>query len=567
MFLRIFNTLIIIFVLNFPLASIANQEESWAHRTLQQMSQDEKIGQLFMIAGYVDPEFANREIGNPQIIQEIDHYITHYHVGGIAYVGPSEFAKQITLTNHYQKISKYPILIAQDLEWGLSMRIKDGMGFPKNITLGAIEDNRLIYEMGREIGNQAKLIGVHMNLSPVLDVNIDPENIVINVRSFGSSPQQVAEKGIAMIRGLQDAGIIASAKHFPGIGDISIDPHLELPTCRHEKKRLQDVELYPFIQAIQAGVLSIQTEHLMIPAFEPDPKTPSSLSPKVVNDLLKKELGFKGLVLSGALRMKALTNSIAEEEIVLKAFLAGSDMLLMPHDFPKAYRTIQLALAEGKISEQELNERVLKILQMKEKVNLDCQTIVPIPTTEVLQSPSALALKKKLYQKAVNLVKDHQQLVPLSLSNEKAFAYVQLGEAPVTNHFTKILSNTWTLDPFLFLLEKDNEKEEQRLLQHINNYSLIILAIYPADPRRIAEIRLLNAENQKDELEHFRVHGMTESLTHLVNTLQQYQEKTVVAFFGNPFGLHFFENYSTLIMAYEAVEEAQEAAANILIRQ
>lgn len=529
------------------------------------MSLDEKIGQLFMIAGYVDPEYASREIGNPNIIQDIDSYITQYHVGGIAYVGPSEYNKQITLTNHYQQISKYPILIAQDFEWGLSMRIKEGMAFPKNITLGAIEDNQLIYEMGKEIGNQAKLIGVHMNLSPVVDVNIEPENIVINVRSFGSSPHKVAEKGVAMIRGLQEAGIIASAKHFPGLGDISIDPHLDLPYSHHGKKRLQEVELYPFAQAIKAGVLSIQTEHLMVPALQSDAHTPASLSPKIVDDLLKKELGFTGLVLSGALRMKALTNYIAEEEIALKAFLAGSDMLLMPQDFPKAYRAIKLALAEGKITERDLDERILKILQTKERVHLDRQTTLPIPTMEELHSSSAKELKKKLYRSAVALSRNEQHLVPLTLSNKRAIAYVQLGDAPASNDFHKILSESFPLDSFTFPFEQEDNKELQRLLEQINSYSLVILAVYPADPRRIAEIRLLNEKKQKEELKHFRVHGLPEAIIQLVNTLQPYQKKTIVAFFGNPFGQHFFDGYSTMIMAYEPDPDAQIAAANILV--
>ena len=397
---------------------MANHENSWAHRTLNTMSPDEKIGQLFMIAGYVDPDYANNEIGNPQIIQEIDLYITDYHVGGIAYVGPGESGKQVALTNHYQEISKTPILIAQDLEWGLSMRLKDGMRFPKNMTLGAINDNNLIYKMGQEIGAQAKLIGVHMNLSPVLDVNIEPENIVINVRSFGYSAQKVAEKGIAMIQGLQDAGIIASAKHFPGLGDITTDPHLALPYNRQEKKRLQDVELYPFAQAIKAGVLSIQTEHIMVPSIEPDPNTPSSLSSKTINDLLKKEMGFTGLILSGALRMKALTNYLSNEEIILKAFFAGSDMLLMPQDFPKAFLTLKTALADGKITEKEIDERVLKILQIKEKVKLDRQRIVAMPTQEQLHSPFAKELKKTLYQSATSLLRNNPELTPLSTSKK-----------------------------------------------------------------------------------------------------------------------------------------------------
>lgn len=173
---------------------IADGGNSWAQRTLEEMTLDEKIGQLFMIAAYADREYANSEIGNPRIIEEIDQYITQYHVGGLAYVGPSECLKQVILTNHYQEISQHPLLIAQDLEWGLSMRIADGMRFPKNITLGAIKDDHLIYEMGKEVGRQAKLIGVQMNLSPVLDVNIEPENIAINVRSFGSSPGRFPKK-------------------------------------------------------------------------------------------------------------------------------------------------------------------------------------------------------------------------------------------------------------------------------------------------------------------------------------------------------------------------------------
>ncbi|MBA3815372.1 MAG: hypothetical protein H0X29_02415 [Parachlamydiaceae bacterium] len=543
---------------------VANQDDSWAQKTLQQMSQDEKIGQLFMIAGYIDPDFANREVGNSQIMHEIDRYITEYYVGGIAYVGPSEFAKQVALTNHYQKISKYPILIAQDFEWGLSMRIKEGMNFPKNITLGAMQDNRLIYEMGKEIGRQAKLIGVHMNLSPVLDVNIEPENIVINVRSFGSSPELVAEKGIAMIQGLQDAGIIASAKHFPGLGDISIDPHLDLPINPHAKKRLQDVELYPFAQAIKAGVLSIQTEHLLVPALD-DSKTPASLSPRIVNELLKNELGFKGLVVSGALRMKALTNYISEEEIILKAFLAGSDMLLMPQDFPKAHQTLKIALSEGKITEKDINARVLKILEMKERVKLDRHTTTPLPTVEELNSTYTKDLKKNLYQNSVTLIRDHQNLLSsLARAKKDTIAYIQLGDAPASNDFCKKLSTCFTLDSFIFPLEQDKEKEEQRLLQQISRYPIIVLAVYPADPRRIAELRLLNEKKQKEELKHFRVHGISKSQIELIKTLQNYQGKIIVTYLGNPFGLHFFDDYSTVIMAYELDPDAQEAAANIL---
>lgn len=535
---------------------MSNEEDSWAHQTLQSMTTDEKIGQLFLIAGYLDPDFANKEIGNPNIIQDIDRYISEYYVGGIAYVGPSESSKQVALTNHYQEISKYPILIAQDLEWGLSMRLKDGMHFPKNITLEAIQDNDLIYKMGKEIGTQAKLIGVHMNLSPVLDVNRESENPAINVRSFGSSPQKVAEKGVAMIRGLQDAGIIASAKHFPGLGDIKTDPHLALPYSSHNKTRFKEVELYPFAEAIKAGVLSIQTEHLLVPSLDPDPRSPSSLSKKIVQDLLKSEMGFSGLVISGALRMKALTNHLPDEEIVLKAFLAGSDMLLMPQDFPKAHQIVKAAWQQGKITQEEVDQRVLKVLQMKEKANLHNQRITAIPTDDQLHPPYSKELKRHLFQSAISLIRNKQNLVPLTLTKKNSMAYVQLGEDPSNTLLDNLKQNL----PIELFSSKDIEK----LFQQIDRYDLILVAVFPADPRRIAEMRLLNENRLKEELADFRVHGISKSWIPIIEHIQRYQEKAVVAFFGNPFGQHFFNGYCTFLMAYEDDPVAQEVAFRVL---
>lgn len=556
-FARFYSSFCLAILLNMALT--ANEYGSWADRILGSMSIDEKIGQLFMIAGYVDSEFAEKEMGNPHIIEEIEDYITKYHVGGIAFVGPSLSLSQVSLSNRYQEISKYPILIAQDLEWGLSMRLRDGLGFPKNITLGAIKNDDLIYQMGLEIGKQAKLIGVHMNLSPVLDVNTEPENLVINVRSFGSTPQEVARKGRIMIRGLQDAGIIASAKHFPGLGDITVDPHLGLPCSKHDKKRLQEIELVPFIEAIKEGVLSIQTEHLILPALE-DPRIPSSLSSKIVQELLKEELGFKGLVLSGALRMKALTDFISEEEIVLRAFLAGSDMLLMPQDFPKAFNALKRALKEGKIREIDINERVLKILKLKEKVNLDLNRFLAIPNKNELHSASSQALRKKLFQEVVSIRRNEKNLIPVSQENA---AYIQLGEAP-TNDLLNQLKLALKTDSYFFPLNEKNKIEEERLLQNMGQYGVVILAIFPADPRRIAEIRLMNENKQKEELKHFRVHGITDSLASLIKTLKPYEQRIIVAYFGNPFGLHFCDEYSTLIMGYEEDSEAQIACWNLM---
>jgi beta-N-acetylhexosaminidase len=522
---------------------------SWAQNTLEQMTLDEKIGQLFMLAAYVDEEYAKKSLNQDNIIEEIAASIEKYHVGGLAFVGPSFFAKQVALTNRYQQISKYPLLIAQDLEWGLAMRIKDALSFPKNITLGAVSDE-LIYTMGKEISRQAKLIGVHMNLSPVLDVNIEPENLAINVRSFGASPQLVAEKGVAMIRGMQEGGIIASAKHFPGLGDITIDPHLDLPVSRHSRQRFQAVEFYPFVEAIKAGVMSIQTEHLL--CQELDGNNPASLSPKIVTDILKKELEFEGLVVSGALRMKALTNYLSDEEIAVKAFLAGSDLLLMPRDLPKAFAALQAACADGTIDLKEIDARVLKILRLKEGI----KKTVAVPKQDELCSSFAKALKASLYAAAVRPLRG--QIAPCT----ETAAFVQLGEAANSNFITKVPHK----EAYYFSFEGDHTQELQRLLQKMESYTHLILAVYPADPRRIEQIRMLSQKNQQEEFKQFRVHGLPRSLLELASALQPYHQKITVAYFGNPFGLPFFDGFSTLIMGYEADPDAEEAVAKILLK-
>jgi len=533
---------------------------AWAEKTLESMTLDEKIGQIFMIAGYVDPEYAVRETENPRVIEEIDTFIKEYYVGSIGLVGPSQAAKQVALLNRYQEMSKYPILFAQDFEWGLSMRLTDGMRFPKNITLGALEDNSLIYQMGKEIGRQGKLVGVQMNFSPDMDVNVEPENPVINVRSFGASPQQVAAKGIAMIKGLQEADMIASAKHFPGLGDITSDPHLELPVNTRDRKRLEEVELYPFNEAVKAGVLSIQTDHVLMPALEPDTKLASSLSPRIVQGILKDKMGFQGVVISGALRMKALSDTMPQEEIALKAFVAGSDLLLMPKDFPRAYMAIKTAILEGKITPEALNERVLKILKLKEKSQLHIKRLFEIPTEKELHTPEAIALKRKIYQTVVRVTKDENRALPIVSTKNSHIAYVQISDAP-TSIFYDAIKQELALDPFFISLEQD----EPSLIQQLEKYSQVIVAILPADPRRIAQIRLLNAQKRVEELKHFRVHGLREPTVNLLKSLESINKKVTICYFGNPFGLQFVQSFSTLINAYEDDPEAQLAAANLLL--
>ncbi len=497
--------------------------DSWAQTTLNNMSLDEKIGQLFMVAGYVDSDFALHETAS----YEIDSAI----LGGVCLVGPSESVKQVALLNRLQEESRYPLLVAQDFEWGLAMRLTDCMSFPKNMTLGALSDNSLIYEMGKEIARQAKLVGVHVNLSPDIDVNIEPKNPVINVRSFGASPQDVALKGVAMIQGLQDGGIIASAKHFPGLGDIAVDPHLALPVNLHDRARLEEVEFLPFYAAIAAGVLSIQTDHVLFPALD---TAPSSLSSAIVQGILKDKMGFTGLVLSGALRMKALSEHMSQEEIALQAFLAGSDMLLMPKDFSKSFSAIKTAILEKIISEDDVNQRVLKILQLKERQNLHENRFTPIPSADELHTEEAKALKKRLYQAVVQVERDENSLLPITTPA----AYVQIGGAKDCRFYKEL---------HLTSLQED----EDALLEKLEEYATIIVALFPLDPKK-------SAHRQHG------IHGITEETASLLTKLERFGKKIVLCYFGNPFGLPYLSNFPTLINAYEDDEEAQIAASRRL---
>ncbi len=527
------------------LLSQLDAEQSWAEKTLQTMTFEEKIGQIFMVAGYVNKDFANDEKAG----RDIDGLVCNYHVGGVCLVGPSNSSDQVLLLNRLQQLGKYPLLVAQDLEWGLSMRLQDGMRFLKNITLGTLQDNSLIYEMGKEIARQATLVGVHMNLSPDIDVNIEPENPAINVRSFGASPQNVAEKGVAMIQGLQDGGIIASAKHFPGLGDIAIDPHLALPANLHDKKRLEAVELYPFYEAVKAGVGSIQVDHVLMPALD---DAVSSLSSVIVQGILKDKMGFKGLVLSGALRMKALTTLYSQEYIAKQAFLAGNDMLLMPEDFVKSYEAVKTLILENKQLESVLDERVLKILTLKEQCRLHENRLRDVPTEDALHTNEAKALKKRLYEQVVVLERDGG-VCP------KPTAYVQIGGSK-NSLFYEELTKSYLLTPF-FCSEDELYND---LPQQLEEHSGIILAVYPIDPRKIAEVRLLPDDERVKALKHFRVHGISPQAQVLLQQLEKYQAKTIVCFFGNPFGLAFVQGYSTLINGFENDPDAEERVVTLL---
>lgn len=391
-------------LINAELPYYENVQGDWARTTLQSLTVREKIGQLFMVAAISSEEQSEESLASsllkcPYKMDQahIEYLIKEYKIGGVIFLYKSTPEKQIDLTNHYQELSKTPLLIGQDCEWGLSMRLYNTIQFPRNLLLSKMQDKQLIYAVGREIGRQCKAIGVHINFAPVVDVNTNPKNPVIGTRSFGDDPHRVAHAGELMMRGLQDVGVMACAKHFPGHGDTSVDSHFALPVVQHDMERLNSVELVPFRCLIDAGVCGVMSAHLAIPALEAESGRPATFSYCVMTHLLENELHFKGLKITDGLGMQALTNHYAPGQIELQALLAGNDILLCPLDVPKAVVLIEQAIERGKFSIDELEKRVLKILKAKEWAGIQIsKSINKEDALRAIFTPQAYELQKKV---------------------------------------------------------------------------------------------------------------------------------------------------------------------------
>lgn len=369
---------------------------------LKSLTLDQKIGQLFTATTVSDEELAAKTIEWRKDIYRLDktyieELIEKYHIGGIIYFGNTSPEKQIIRTQHFQNLSSIPLLVMQDLEPEYIGFFFPGLfEFPNCEKLGTIENNDLIHELGGTIGIISKSLGVHIALTPVVDVNNNPKNPIIGVRSFGDNKENVAQKSVALINGMQAEGVFACAKHFPGHGDTTVDSHLDLPLIEHDQQRLRDIELYPFVQAIKAGVATIMTAHLEIPAFEKEKNRPSSLSKSIVTDLLQKELQFKGLVITDALEMQGVRKHFAAGESALEALKAGNDILLCSTNIPVSIDAIKKALTDGVLTEEEIDTHVLKILCAKAELSKHHDRAPSLEKFAQLDHKKIALLKEKL---------------------------------------------------------------------------------------------------------------------------------------------------------------------------
>lgn len=403
-----------------PFLSLPDSQQRWVNETLARMTLREKIGQLFMIAVTSNFTNAGESLASQQgtISYKMDKayvasLIKAYHVGGVIILRKNEPKAFVDLLNYYQNLSQIPLLVGLDAEWGLSLRVRNMIRFPRALTLGAIQDASLIEQMGELVGKQCRAAGVHWNFVPDVDVNNNPRNPVIHDRSFGDDPQHVADYAIRYMKGLRAGGVLTCAKHFPGHGDTAVDSHSDLPVIGHTRDHLDAIELYPFKKILQAGVDGVMGAHLSVPVLGVPVGQAASLSPSAMTDLLQKELQFSGLVVTDALGMGAIIDHYQAGEAALQALLAGNDVILCPVDVPVAVALIERALQDGCLSEAELDRRVLKILKAKAWVGLDHYT--PASYDEFMKLCSdvqARQLKQQLYAQAVTAVNGAEKKLP-----------------------------------------------------------------------------------------------------------------------------------------------------------
>jgi beta-N-acetylhexosaminidase len=519
------------------LSSHTMEEKSWVDSVMQTLDYDGQIGQMIMLRAHSD-------LG-PDHIAHVKAEIKKYKVGGLCFFqGTPE--KQLELTNEYQRLSDIPMMISMDAEWGLGMRLPgQTISFPKQLALGAIRNNTLIYDMGAEIARQMHLLGVNVSFSPVLDVNNNPNNPVIDTRSFGEDRYNVTVKGYKYMLGLQENGILASAKHFPGHGDTGTDSHYDLPVISHGRARLDSLELYPFQALIRYGIGSIMAAHLQIPALDDRQNRPSSLSKPIVYDLLRKEMGFTGLVFTDGLEMEGVTKYYGDGEVEAEAIAAGSDILLLPESTPDAVAAIKRYVEEGRMSREDIAQTCRRILLSKYRLGLNNPKYPSLTNLRgQLNSPEANALKQTLFENAMTLVRDSEKLVPITDLEKGKIVAIHVGAEKSNSPFGQRLDDYGKVT-HLRTGYKVGADSRKRMVAKIANDDLVIVALH-SDGSRFREKVPIGPE--------------VLSLLRAVDA----KARLIVTVFGNPYSLSALDASGTVLMAYSRDDVAQDAAAQAL---
>jgi beta-N-acetylhexosaminidase len=488
-------------------------DSAWVDSVFNSMSEDEKIGQLFMIAAY-----SNKDKQHEDYLKML---IEDYNIGGLIFMqgGP---VRQATMHNSLQESAKVKLLIAIDGEWSLSMRLDSTVMYPRQMMLGAIQDDNLIYEMGAEFARQFKRMGIHVNFAPVIDVNNNPENPVINSRSFGEDPENVARKGWMYAKGMQDNGVLATGKHFPGHGDTNVDSHKDLPVINHSYERLDSIEFYPFKYLFKKGLGAVMVAHLYIPALDTTSNLATTLSPRVVSELLKGKMDFKGLIFTDALNMQGVAKYFPEGEVDVMALLAGNDILLFSGDVPRAVRKIKEAIAEGRITQEEIDERVKKILMAKYWAGLN--NYKPVDTENLvadLNNTDANWMQQKLVENAITTVTNKNEIIPITNLDSVTIASLSFGCANESTFQNRL---KYYADVKNYIYNKDvGVLGYNGLMNELKMYDIVIISVHGTN------------RNPKSRF------GVNKLITDFTDTLAT-KTNIILNVFANPYSLSYFRN-------------------------
>ena len=509
-------------------SSDLKKANDWVDKTYNALSQEEKLGQLFIVALYTNKDEAH--------INQIRNIVLNDKIGGLILM-QDDAAREINLVNEFQSKSKVPLMIGMDAEWGVFQRIAKAHKYPWAITLGAIQDKNMIHDMASKIAEDCKRMGINWDFAPVVDVNTNPNNPIIGNRSFGSDVNNVVNSALAYSNGLQDNKVLGAIKHFPGHGDTDKDSHLDLPVVSHNMERLEKTELAPFKALMDKGIGGVMVAHLYVPSLESKKGIPASISRKIVTGLLKEKYGYKGLIITDALNMGAVANKFKAGELDALAFKAGNDIMLFSQDVATGKRLIQKAIDNKEISQSRVEESVKKILLTKYFLGLNQYSNVnPENINEDLNNASHSEIVQKMYSSALTLIKDDKKLLPLDC--KETYYYVPLEEAPYETFLNQLNTETTVI------LKKASE---------INTI--------PANSKVIVGFH-------KDNSTAYKPYKISDSSKKVLSDLSKNQT-VILDVFGSPYALKDIDisKVSTVLVSYENNDDAMKATASGLLGQ
>jgi beta-N-acetylhexosaminidase len=512
----------------------------WVDSVFQSLTPREKVAQLFMVR-------AHTNLGQ-RYIDSVAQVVAKEQLGGLVLFqgGPVRHAQMI---QHYQKLAKVPLMVAFDGEWGLGMRMPDSaLSYPYQMTLGAIQNEALIYQMGREIAKDFKYMGMHVNFAPVVDVNNNPRNPVINFRSFGEDKDNVTRKGLAYMRGMMDEGVLVSLKHFPGHGDTDVDSHYDLPLLPYTAGRLDSLEMYPFKNLIREGASGVMVAHMQIPSLDATPRLPSSLSKPIVTGILKEQFGFKGLIFTDAMDMQGVVKHFRNGEADVRAIIAGNDLVELSQNSERAVRMVLQAIAQGRLTQEEVDQRVKKVLAAK--YWLLRQNHTALQETELIRQlnrSSSRLLIQRLAEASVTLLGEEAQV--REMDHQKRTAIVAVGVSEITE-FQKDIASRYEKHLHYLLAADASADEVVAVLYELSGYEQVIVALHDSRSRPRSELPYNTAVKL------------------FVSELAS--RPSVFCLFGNPYALAGFpgiEKAGAILVAYQNDAFMQKAAAKVFTRK